>query len=143
METGAQAFSKRVFYLASSLIVPEIEALLKVKPRTIYEMVAQGRIPYRKPPGSNILRFDLDEIIAWTRAGSSKCRPRLMVLLCGHSLWWLQPQGERMSVYKRGKKGTHWHYYFRVRGVRYRGVISEVRTKREAEQAEAKIRRDI
>jgi hypothetical protein len=33
-----------------------------------------------------------------------------------------------MSVYKRGKKGTHWHYYFRVRGVRYRGVISEART---------------
>jgi hypothetical protein len=32
-----------------------------VKPRTIYEMVAQNRIPYRKPPGSNILRFDLDE----------------------------------------------------------------------------------
>src|SRR5215211_6803476 len=29
----------------------------------------------------------------------------------------------KMSVYKRGKKGTHWHYYFRVRGVRYRGVI--------------------
>ncbi len=54
------------------LRVSEIAALLKVKPRTIYEMVAQGRIPYRKPPGSNILRFDLDEIIAWTRAGRSK-----------------------------------------------------------------------
>jgi excisionase family DNA binding protein len=54
------------------LKVPEIAALLKVKPRTIYEMVAQGRIPYRKPPGSNILRFDLDEIIAWTKAETSK-----------------------------------------------------------------------
>jgi hypothetical protein len=31
-------------------------------------MVAQDRIPYRKPPGSNILRFDLDEILAWTKA---------------------------------------------------------------------------
>jgi excisionase family DNA binding protein len=51
------------------LKVPEIAALLKVKPRTIYEMVAQGRIPYCKPPGSNILRFDLDEILAWTRTG--------------------------------------------------------------------------
>jgi hypothetical protein len=48
-----------------------------------------------------------------------------------------------MSVYKRGKKGTHWHYYFRVRGVRYRGVISEARTKKQAEQAEAKIRQGI
>jgi excisionase family DNA binding protein len=54
------------------LKVPEIAALLKVKPRTIYEMVAQGRIPYRKPPGSNILRFDLEEIIAWTKAGIAK-----------------------------------------------------------------------
>ena len=54
------------------LKVPEIAALLKVKPRTIYEMVAQGRIPYRKPPGSNILRFDLEEIIAWTKAGITK-----------------------------------------------------------------------
>ena len=52
--------------------VSELAAFLKVKPRTIYEMVAQDRIPYRKPPGSNILRFDLDEIIAWTKAGNNK-----------------------------------------------------------------------
>ena len=49
------------------LKVSELAALLKVKPRTIYEMVAQNRIPYRKPPGSNILRFDLEEILEWTR----------------------------------------------------------------------------
>lgn len=49
------------------LKVNEVAKLLKVKPRTIYEMVAQERIPFRKPPGSNILRFDLDEIVAWTR----------------------------------------------------------------------------
>jgi len=49
------------------LKVAEVAQLLNVKPRTIYEMVAQDRIPYRKPPGSNILRFDLDEILAWTR----------------------------------------------------------------------------
>ncbi|HYX28118.1 MAG TPA: site-specific integrase [Pyrinomonadaceae bacterium] len=48
-----------------------------------------------------------------------------------------------MSVYKRGKKGTHWHYYFRVRGVRYRGSIPEARTKWEAEKAESKIKQDI
>ncbi|MCA1576972.1 MAG: helix-turn-helix domain-containing protein [Acidobacteria bacterium] len=46
------------------LNVAELAVLLKIKPRTVYEMVAQNRIPYRKPPGSNILRFDLDEIIA-------------------------------------------------------------------------------
>jgi excisionase family DNA binding protein len=54
------------------LKVAELAELLKVKPRTIYEMVAQNRIPYRKPPGSNILRFDLDEILAWTKANTNK-----------------------------------------------------------------------
>ena len=54
------------------LNVSELAAFLNVKPRTIYEMVAHDRIPYRKPPGSNILRFDLDEIIAWTKAGNNK-----------------------------------------------------------------------
>jgi excisionase family DNA binding protein len=54
------------------LKVPEVAQLLNVKPRTIYEMVAQHRIPYRKPPGTNILRFDLDEIMAWTKAGQTK-----------------------------------------------------------------------
>ncbi len=49
------------------LKVAEVAELLKVKPRTIYEMVAQNRIPYHKPPGSNILRFDLEEILEWTR----------------------------------------------------------------------------
>ena len=54
------------------LNVSELAAFLKVKPRTIYEMVAQNRVPYRKPPGSNILRFDLDEIIAWTKTRNNK-----------------------------------------------------------------------
>jgi excisionase family DNA binding protein len=54
------------------LKVSELAALLKLKPRTIYDMVAKGRIPYRKPQGSNILRFDLEEIIAWTKAGIGK-----------------------------------------------------------------------
>jgi excisionase family DNA binding protein len=54
------------------LKVAELAGLLKIKPRTLYEMVAQNRIPYRKPPGSNILRFDLDEILAWTKASTDK-----------------------------------------------------------------------
>ena len=49
------------------LKVAEVAELLKLKPRTIYEMVAQNRIPYRKPPSSNILRFNLQEILEWTR----------------------------------------------------------------------------
>lgn len=55
------------------LKVTDVAQLLNVKPRTIYEMVAQDRIPYRKPPGSNILRFDLDEILAWTKAKTITC----------------------------------------------------------------------
>ena len=54
------------------LNVSELAVFLKVKPRTIYEMVAQNRIPYRKPPGSNILRFDLNEIVAWTKGENTK-----------------------------------------------------------------------
>ena len=49
------------------LKVSEVAKLLKLKPRTIYDMVQQQRIPFRRPLGSNILRFDLDEIVAWTR----------------------------------------------------------------------------
>jgi len=49
-----------------------------------------------------------------------------------------------MSVYKRnGLKTTRWYYYFRVRGVRYRGAITEARTKQQAEQAEAQIKQQI
>ena len=48
-----------------------------------------------------------------------------------------------MSVYKRGQKGTHWHNYFRVRVVRYRGAIPESHTKWEAVQAESKIKQEI
>ena len=54
------------------LKVTDVAQLLNVKPRTIYEMVSQDRIPYRKPPGSNILRFDLEEIVAWTKARSNR-----------------------------------------------------------------------
>ncbi len=54
------------------LKVSDVAQLLNVKPRTIYEMVAQDRIPYRKPPGSNILRFDLEEILEWTKGIANK-----------------------------------------------------------------------
>jgi excisionase family DNA binding protein len=54
------------------LRVTELAELLKVKPRTIYEMVAQNHIPYRKPRGTNILCFDLEEILFWTKGSSNK-----------------------------------------------------------------------
>ena len=41
------------------LKVAEVAALLRCKPRTIYDMVEQERIPYRKVGGR--LLFDADE----------------------------------------------------------------------------------
>jgi len=32
----------------------------------------ESRIPLDHPPGSNILRFDLEEIVAWTKARINK-----------------------------------------------------------------------
>ena len=47
------------------LKVEEVATLLRCKRRTIYDMVEQERIPYRKVGGR--LLFDLDEIIDWTK----------------------------------------------------------------------------
>ena len=47
------------------LTVPEIAEVLRCAKRTIYDMVEQNRIPYRKAGGR--LLFDLDEIVSWTR----------------------------------------------------------------------------
>jgi|SRR5215510_8258447 len=46
------------------LTVEEIAEMLRVKPRTIYDMVAQNRIPYRKV-GRRVV-FLLTEILEWT-----------------------------------------------------------------------------
>jgi len=51
---------------ASRLMTPEqCAAFLQVEVNTLYVMKSQGRIPYRKV--GHLLRFDLDEIIEWTK----------------------------------------------------------------------------
>lgn len=45
-----------------------------------------------------------------------------------------------MSVRKRGE---HWHVDFQINGVRHRQAVPEARTKREAEQAEVKIKSSL
>jgi excisionase family DNA binding protein len=50
------------------LNVKELAELLRIKTRTVYEMVSQGRIPYRK--GRTI--FLLDEILEWTRPNAKR-----------------------------------------------------------------------
>jgi excisionase family DNA binding protein len=47
------------------LTVPEVAALLRLSERTVYDMVSQRRIPFRKA-GDRTL-FDRDEILEWTR----------------------------------------------------------------------------
>ena len=47
------------------LTVGEVAELLRLKPRTIYEMVSERRIPYRKAGDRTI--FLLDEILKWTK----------------------------------------------------------------------------
>jgi excisionase family DNA binding protein len=52
------------------LNVKELAELLRIKPRTVYEMVSQGRIPYRKAGDRTI--FLLDEILEWTRPNAKR-----------------------------------------------------------------------
>jgi excisionase family DNA binding protein len=47
------------------LNVKELAELLRLKTRTVYEMVSHRRIPYRKAGDRTI--FLLDEILEWTR----------------------------------------------------------------------------
>ena len=47
------------------LDVKELAEMLRIKTRTIYDMVSEGRIPYRKAGDRTI--FLLDEILDWTK----------------------------------------------------------------------------
>jgi excisionase family DNA binding protein len=52
------------------LDVKELAQMLRLKPRTIYEMVSQRRIPYRKAGDRTI--FLLDEILQWTQPNDQR-----------------------------------------------------------------------
>ena len=52
------------------LNVKELAELLRIRTRTVYEMVSQGRIPYRKAGDRTI--FLLDEILEWTRPNAKR-----------------------------------------------------------------------
>jgi excisionase family DNA binding protein len=47
------------------LTVGEVAAMLRLRPQTIYNMVSQKRIPFRK--AGHQLLFDSKEIEAWTK----------------------------------------------------------------------------
>jgi excisionase family DNA binding protein len=46
------------------LTVEEVAAMLRIKVRTVYEMVSQNRIPFRKAGRRTV--FLLEEILDWT-----------------------------------------------------------------------------
>ena len=52
------------------LTVEEVALLLRCKVRTIYNMVSQRRIPFRK--AGRLLLFDAQEIDRWTREAAEK-----------------------------------------------------------------------
>lgn len=52
--------------LPQFLTVVQVASMLHLTPRTIYNMVSQRRIPFRKAGGQ--LLFDVREIEAWTKS---------------------------------------------------------------------------
>ncbi|HYG09758.1 MAG TPA: helix-turn-helix domain-containing protein [Pyrinomonadaceae bacterium] len=50
------------------LNVEEVATMLRLSPKTVYNMVSQRRIPFRK--AGHQLLFDQKEIEAWTKAGA-------------------------------------------------------------------------
>ena len=52
------------------LNVKEVAEMRRIKTRTVYEMVSQRRIPYRKAGDRTI--FLLDEILEWTRPDAKR-----------------------------------------------------------------------
>jgi excisionase family DNA binding protein len=56
--------------LPKFLDVREVAALLRIEPRTVYDMVSQRRIPFRKA-GRQLL-FETHEIDQWTKKCAEK-----------------------------------------------------------------------
>lgn len=61
MNKGKDAGVNRPMFLD----VKELAEMLRLKTRTVYDMVSQRRIPYRKAGDRTI--FLLDEILEWTK----------------------------------------------------------------------------
>lgn len=63
MESVNSAPAPRVY-----LTVAEVAELLRIRPRTVYQMVSQRRIPYRR--AGRLLLFEESEIDRWTKEGA-------------------------------------------------------------------------
>jgi excisionase family DNA binding protein len=65
MNTRSEVMNKGRDVGVMFLDVKELAEMLRLKTRTIYDMVSQRRIPYRKAGDRTI--FLLDEILEWTK----------------------------------------------------------------------------
>ena len=59
--------------LPQFLTVEEVAELLRISPRSVYDWVSQGIIPYRK--AGRRTNFLLDEILEWTSEQTSSNDP--------------------------------------------------------------------
>jgi excisionase family DNA binding protein len=64
MQTESEMKEKSTANHPKFLTVDEVAAMLRIKARTVYEMVSQRRIPFRKAGRRTV--FLLDEIMEWT-----------------------------------------------------------------------------
>ena len=66
IEGGASTVKPAPAAAPQFLTVTEVAATLHLSPQTIYNMVSQGRIPFRKAGGK--LLFEAREVEAWTKS---------------------------------------------------------------------------
>ena len=52
------------------MTVAECAEYLGLSIHTIYQRIAKRQIPHRKVPGSNLVRFDQQEIDEWMQSGT-------------------------------------------------------------------------
>ncbi len=56
--------------LPAFLTVREVAQLIRRQPRTIYEMVEKGLIPFSRPPGTRSITFEKQRILEWMRVNN-------------------------------------------------------------------------
>ena len=52
------------------MTVAECAEYLGLSIHTVYQRIAKRQIPHHKVPGSNLIRFDQQEIDAWMQSGA-------------------------------------------------------------------------
>lgn len=63
------------------LSVKEVAEYLGLKPATIYQYVAERRIPYHKVPGSQLVKFKASEVDEWMARGRVETKEEYLARL--------------------------------------------------------------